>query len=112
MRIILCIVSVLFGGLSMIAAFSQVKREQKPISAILMIFGSLLLLAAVPALVVAFHIHLADLTIHTLMDATGARFAACFGLALGLMALIIVAGIWYPARRAMKIQPAEALHDE
>lgn len=72
----------------------------------------LLLLAAVPALVVAFHIHLADLTVHTLMDATGARFAACFGLALGLMALIIVAGIWYPARRAMKIQPAEALHDE
>ena len=31
----------------MIAAFSQVKREQKPFSAILMIFGSLLLLAAV-----------------------------------------------------------------
>ena len=47
MRIILCIVSVLFGGLSMIAAFSQVKSEQKPFSAILMIFGSLLLLAAV-----------------------------------------------------------------
>ena len=47
MRIILCIVSVLFGGLSMIAAFSQVKSERKPISAIIMITGSLLLLAAV-----------------------------------------------------------------
>ena len=47
MRIILCIVSVLFGGLSMIAAFSQVKSERKPISAIIMITGSMLLLAAV-----------------------------------------------------------------
>ena len=47
MRIILCIVSVLFGGLSMIAAFSQMKSEQKPVSAILMIAGSLLLLATV-----------------------------------------------------------------
>ncbi len=39
--------SVLFGVLSMTAAFSQVKSDQKPISAILMIIGSLLLLAAV-----------------------------------------------------------------
>ena len=29
-----------------------------------------------------------------------------------LMALMIVLGIWYPARRAMQVQPAEALHDE
>ena len=29
-----------------------------------------------------------------------------------LMALMIVLGIWYPARRAMLVQPAEALHDE
>lgn len=47
MQIALCVVSVLFGGLSMTAAFSQVKREQKPISAFLMIGGSLLLAAAV-----------------------------------------------------------------
>ena len=72
----------------------------------------LLLMTAVPALVVAFNVQLADLTVHTLMDATGGRFAGCFGLALLLMALIIMAGIWYPARQAMKIQPTEALHDE
>ena len=29
-----------------------------------------------------------------------------------LMALMIVAGIWYPAYGAMKVHPAEALHDE
>lgn len=47
MRILLCVVSVLFGGLSMTVAFSQLKNEKKPIPAILMIAGSLLLLAAV-----------------------------------------------------------------
>ena len=72
----------------------------------------LLMMAAVPALVVAFNIQLADLTVHTLTDVTGGRFAGCFLAALLLLGLIIVAGIWYPARRAMKIQPAEALHDE
>lgn len=46
MRIILCGVSVLFGGLSMTAAFSQLKSDRKPISAIIMIAGSLLLLLA------------------------------------------------------------------
>lgn len=72
----------------------------------------LLMMAAVPALVVAFNIQLADLTVHTLTDVTGGRFAGCFLAALLLLGLIVVAGIWYPARRAMKIQPAEALHDE
>ena len=47
MQIALCIVSVLFCGLSATAAFSQLKGKQKPISALLMIAGSLLLLAAV-----------------------------------------------------------------
>ena len=72
----------------------------------------LLLMAAVPALVVAFNIQVADLTVHTLMDVTGGRFAGCFVAAVLLLGLVIVAGIWYPARRAMKIQPATALHDE
>lgn len=72
----------------------------------------LLLMAAVPALVVAFNIQVADLTVHTLTDVTGGRFAGCFAAAVLLLGLVIVAGIWYPARRAMKIQPATALHDE
>ena len=29
-----------------------------------------------------------------------------------LMALMIIVGIWYPAYKAMQLQPAEALHDE
>lgn len=46
------------------------------------------------------------------MDVTGGRFAGCFVASVLLLGLVIVAGIWYPARRAMKIQPAAALHDE
>ncbi len=73
---------------------------------------TLLLLAAVPALAVALNIEAADLTVRTLMDASWGRFAACFGAAVLLLAVVIVAGIWYPAHRAMRVQPAEALHDE
>ncbi len=47
MQIPLCAVSVLFGGLSTAAAFSQLKKEKKSGPAILMIAGSALLLAAV-----------------------------------------------------------------
>lgn len=73
---------------------------------------TLLLLAVIPALVIAFNIQWADLTVHTLLDVSVMRFVECFGGAFLLMALMIVLGIWYPARRAMKVQPAEALHDE
>ena len=72
----------------------------------------LLLLAAVPALVLAINLQLADLTVHTLMDVTTGRFVACFLVAILFLALIIVLAVWYPARQAMAIQPAEALHDE
>ena len=72
----------------------------------------LLLLAVIPALVITFNIQLTDLTVHTLTDVSVTRFLGCFAGAFLLMALMIVMSIWYPARRAMKIQPAEALHDE
>ncbi|WP_371291974.1 FtsX-like permease family protein [Bacteroides sp.] len=40
------------------------------------------------------------------------RFILCESITLLLMALMILAGIWFPARQSMKIQPAEALHEE
>ena len=46
MNIVLCIVSFLFGGLSLIAGVVQVKAEKKPMPALIMILGSLLLIAA------------------------------------------------------------------
>lgn len=72
----------------------------------------LLLLVVLPALVVAFNIQVADLTVHTLVDASTTRFILSFLTALLLLALIIVGGIWLPAWQCTKIQPAEALHDE
>lgn len=40
------------------------------------------------------------------------RFLAAFGGAYLLMAGMISLGIWFPIRKAMKMQPAEALHYE
>ena len=42
----------------------------------------------------------------------GSRFVLALVLSWLLMALMIVVGVCYPARRAMQVQPAEALHDE
>ena len=47
MNIVLCIVSILFGGLSLIAAISQMRAEKKFLPAILMIVGSVVLISAV-----------------------------------------------------------------
>lgn len=41
-----------------------------------------------------------------------ARVVLSLALSWLLMALMIVVGVCYPARRAMQVQPAEALHDE
>ena len=38
--------------------------------------------------------------------------ALCAAMTFGIIALMIVVGIWYPARKAMSVQPAEALHAE
>ena len=40
------------------------------------------------------------------------RLLACAGISFLLIALMIAIGIGIPARKAMKINPAEALHDE
>ena len=79
----------------------------------LMLEGMTLLLAAVvPASFIAFNVQVADLTVHTLVDVSSGRFVLCFVAAVVLLAGVIALGIWYPARQAMHIQPAEALHDE
>ncbi len=49
MQIVLCVVSVLFGGLSLLAAVSQIKAksEKKPLPALTMAVGALILFASV-----------------------------------------------------------------
>lgn len=72
----------------------------------------LLVVAAIPALVICANMVLADVTFTESTDAGWGRFAMCVLVVFVLMALMVIVGIWYPASRAMKVQPAEALHDE
>lgn len=72
----------------------------------------LLTLAAIPAVLIALNIGIAELVDVSKMTFTGGRFTFAVLLTWLLMALMIIIGIWYPARKAMQLQPAEALHDE
>ena len=72
----------------------------------------LLSVAAVPALLIAFNVGIAELVDISKMQFTFERFLIAAVFTWLLMALMIVVGIWYPAYKAMRLQPAEALHDE
>lgn len=72
----------------------------------------LLTFAMVPATVVCGNMVVADITLTDATDAGYVRFFISLFVTWLLMALMVVAGIWFPARQAMKIQSAEALHEE
>lgn len=79
----------------------------------------LLTLAALPAMLVCYNIGVAEFSIgRTELISTWpvkwsfARFLLGSLGAWLLIALMVVIGIWFPARKAMKIEPAEALHEE
>lgn len=72
----------------------------------------LLLISAIPALVVAWNLGYAELVEVTRMPFTAGRFTITVLGTFILIAGMIVIGIGYPARRAMSIEPAEALHEE
>lgn len=71
----------------------------------------LLSLAALPATVICYNIGYLDLT-DGYMRWGIARFLITFAISYFLMALMILVGIWFPARQAIRIQPAEALREE
>ena len=72
----------------------------------------LLVSAAIPAVFVCANMQMADLTVHTLMEPAWGRFLFCFVSAMLLLGIIILFGIYFPARKAMEIEPADALHNE
>ena len=85
------------------------------------VFLGLLLLALVtiPAMIICYNIGIAEFTIgRTELISTWpvewnfVRFLLGSLAAWFLIALMVMVGIWFPARQAMKIQPAEALHEE
>jgi len=80
---------------------------------LLMAEGALLVsMAYVPALVVAFNLGHADLVPTYPVTWTVGRFIIGGLLTYVLLLAITVFSIWFPARQAMRIQPAEALHGE
>ena len=76
--------------------------------------GWLLLLLITPlALLIDFNLAYAELnTWRNGVTFEADRFFLCAFISFVLMALMIAVGIGIPARKAMKIEPAEALHDE
>lgn len=73
----------------------------------------LLLVVTLPALVIDYALAAAELNAWrngTTLEWD--RLLLCAAASFLLIALMIAIGIWYPARKAMQVQPAEALHDE
>lgn len=73
----------------------------------------LLAVATIPAIFI--DRNLANSELNAWMNGTtieGGRFIITVLISFILIALMIVVGIWIPARKAMKVQPAEALHNE
>ena len=57
----------------------------------------LLALASIPALIICINMVMADVTFTEATDATWGRFVICVSIVWVLMALMVIAGIWYPA---------------
>ena len=72
----------------------------------------LLTLATVPALLVCLNLAVAEVFSANVMPMTAGRFWAVSGVTYLSLALIIVLAIWYPSRKASRLEPAEALHYE
>ena len=75
----------------------------------------LLLLAVVTSIALIIDWNLAHMELNSWRNGTTQewdRLLLCAGISFVLMALMIIIGIGIPARKAMKVQPAEALHNE
>lgn len=72
----------------------------------------LLNIAVIPALIISLNIVNAELTFNKLLDASILRFVICSSITYLLMAIMVVLGVWYPAKVASNILPVEALRNE
>lgn len=73
----------------------------------------LLGVAFVPAAIIFANLAYMEVTVQPDMQLSAIPRTLCgMGLTLGLIGLMVVIGMGFPAYRAMKLQPADTLHDE
>jgi len=80
----------------------------------------LLFLASILAAVICINISLADILKDINLPAVGketeqvasVRYLINYGFTFLFLAFIAILAVWYPAKKASEVQPAEALHDE
>lgn len=72
----------------------------------------ILVLAIIPSALVCYNIGHAELVDVVRVNFTFTRFICVMLTTYLLMSAMIILGIWYPARQAMKVQPAEVLHEQ
>ncbi len=75
--------------------------------------GLLLLTSAmIPAMAIIYVLGKNEIMIAYLMDFNVSRYFMGFIITYLFLSLMIIFGIWFPARKAIKISPADALRDE
>ena len=98
------------GGMGLRMALGSTRRQ---LNSIMVGEGVLLLvLVFIPSLVISFNIAHMDLIDTYQLPFTWLRFAICGGITFVLIVLMIICGVWYPARSTARLEPAEALHYE
>ena len=95
-------------GLRMAVGSSRRRLQQLLIGEGLMI----LTITAVPALLICVNVAFAGLLSTEVMEVTAGRLLLVSLLTWLLLAVIITLAIWYPSRKAARLEPAEALHYE
>jgi putative ABC transport system permease protein len=63
-------------------------------------------------MILAWNLAVGDLVSTSPVAFTGVRFIMSSVITYGLLVIIVCLAIYFPSRQAMKIQPAEALHEE
>lgn len=72
----------------------------------------MLTVVALPALVICLNLAFAGLIKTEVMEITFPRLLAVSLLTWAILAAVIILAVWYPSRKASRLEPAEALHYE